>query len=181
MALGFASAIAVGTALLMLPASAAGGGSADLLTALSTATSAVCVTGLVVVDTASHWSGFGEGVILALIQVGGFGIMTLGSLLVVLVGRRLRARAGLLTETEAHHDGFGLDTRTVVLGVVRTSLLVEAGVAILLTSRFAIGYGEEPGRALYLGTFHAVSSLLMTSRRSARWWADSGRAHTSKR
>ncbi len=157
--LGFASAIAVGTALLMLPAAAEGGEPADLLTALFTATSAVCVTGLVVVDTASHWSGFGEGVILALIQVGGFGIMTLGSLLVVLVGRRLRARAGLLTETEAHHDGFGLDTRTVVLGVVRTSLLVEAAVAVLLAGRFAFGYGEDLPRAGYLGVFHAVSSF----------------------
>jgi trk system potassium uptake protein TrkH len=117
------------------------------------------VTGLVVVDTQTHWSTFGEVVILGLIQVGGFGVMTVGSLLVLLVGRRLRARAGMLTETEVHHDGGGLDTRSVVLGVARISILVEAVVAVLLAVRFALGYGEPLPRALYLGVFHAVSAF----------------------
>ena len=91
--LGFAAAVAVGTVLLSLPV-ASSGASADALVALFTATSAVCVTGLVVVDTATAWSPFGQVVILALIQVGGFGIMTLASLLALLVSRRLGCRPG---------------------------------------------------------------------------------------
>lgn len=156
---GFAAAIAVGTILLMLPVATETGLSTGPVTALFTATSAVCVTGLAVVDTSTHWSGFGEVVILGLIQVGGFGVMTVGSLLVLMVGRRLRARAGMLTETEVHHDGGGLDTRSVVLGVARTSLVVEAVVAVALAARFAVGYDEPPSRAVYLGVFHAVSAF----------------------
>ncbi len=90
--LAFAAAVVIGTGLLMLPAAAEDGGATDVLTALFTSTSAVCVTGLAVVDTGTYWSGFGEGVILALIQVGGFGIMTLASLLALLVSGRLRLR-----------------------------------------------------------------------------------------
>lgn len=156
---GFGLAIALGGVLLMLPVATDDGRGADAVTAVFTATSAVCVTGLVVVDTQAHWSTFGELVILGLIQIGGFGVMTVGSLLVVLVGRRLRARAGVLTEAESHHDGFGLDTRSVVLGVARTSLAVEAAVAVLLATRLALGYGESPARAAYLGVFHAVSAF----------------------
>ncbi len=76
---GFASAVAVGTGLLMLPVAKAGPGGAGLVEALFTSTSAVCVTGLVVVDTPGYWTGFGQAVILGLIQVGGFGIMTFAS------------------------------------------------------------------------------------------------------
>jgi Trk-type K+ transport system membrane component len=70
---GFAAAITAGSLLLLLPVARAGEGGASLLEAVFTATSAVCVTGLIVVDTPTYWSGFGEGVILALIQVGGLG------------------------------------------------------------------------------------------------------------
>jgi trk system potassium uptake protein TrkH len=76
---GFALVILAGTALLMLPVARTGPGGTDLVTALFTSTSAVCVTGLVVVDTATHWSVFGEVVILGLIQLGGLGIMTFAS------------------------------------------------------------------------------------------------------
>src|SRR5688500_6247256 len=77
----FAVAVAVGTALLALPISRAGDGGAPGMVAFFTSTSAVCLTGLIVVDTPAYWSPFGEGVILALIQIGGFGILTLASLL----------------------------------------------------------------------------------------------------
>ena len=83
--LGFAALITIGTILLLLPISRAPGMDADLVVALFTATSAVCVTGLVVVDTVSHWSPFGQAVILGLVQVGGFGFMT-GSTLLLLRG-----------------------------------------------------------------------------------------------
>ena len=129
-----------------------------MIVALFTSTSAVCVTGLVVVDTPSYWSTFGEGVILALIQVGGFGIMTLASLLGLLIFRRLGLRSRLTAATETKATGLG-DVATVVKGVVAISLLFEAVVAAMLTLRFAWGYDEEWGQAAYLGVFHAVSAF----------------------
>src|SRR5512146_1706495 len=83
--LGFAGVILAGAGLLTLPIASASGESAGFLTALFTATSAVCVTGLVVVDTATHWSTWGRVVILLLFQVGGFGIMSGATLLGMLV------------------------------------------------------------------------------------------------
>ena len=88
----FAILIAAGTALLMLPFATAAGESTRFLDALFTATSAACVTGLVVFDTASHWSPFGQVVILLLIQLGGFGIMTGSTLLLFLFLRRTTLR-----------------------------------------------------------------------------------------
>lgn len=93
-ATGFAAAVAVGTALLSLPVATRAGQRADLVDALFTATSAVCVTGLVTVDTGSYWSGFGQAVILLLIQAGGLGIMTLATLFTVLLSRRLGPMPG---------------------------------------------------------------------------------------
>lgn len=158
MVVAFALAILIGTALLMLPVAREGEGGAPIIVALFTSTSAVCVTGLVIVDTPSYWSTFGEGVILALIQVGGFGIMTLASLLGLLVFRRLGLRSRLTAATETKATGLG-DVRTVVKGVVAISLLFEAVVAAMLTLRFAWGYDEEWGHAAYLGVFHAVSAF----------------------
>ena len=123
-----------------------------------TATSALCVTGLTVVDTGTHWSALGETVILGLIQVGGIGVMTLASLIVLLIGGRLGVRTSLLSEAEArgHRQ---MSARDVVVGVVRTSLIFEALVASALTARFMIGYGEPPLRALYDGVFHSISAF----------------------
>lgn len=156
--LGFAVAVTVGSAILLLPFATETGRGASVSTALFTATSAVCVTGLVVEDTSSYWSGFGEVAILGLIQVGGFGIMTLASLLGLLVARRLRIRLQLGAQAETKALAVG-DVRRVVLGVLRVSLLFEAAVAAVLTWRFATGYGESWGRATYLGVFHAVSAF----------------------
>ncbi|MAS56868.1 MAG: ATPase [Pimelobacter sp.] len=156
--LGFAGAIAAGTVLLLLPVSRSGDGGATLLESLFTATSAVCVTGLVVVDTPSYWSGFGEAVILGLIQVGGLGIMTLASLLGLLVSRRMGLQARLTAAAETKAVGLG-DVRSVIKGVVAFTLLFEALTALALTLRFWLGYDESPGRALYLGVFHSVSAF----------------------
>ena len=154
----FASAIAVGTLLLLLPLSRAGGGSAPFMTALFTATSAVCVTGLVVVDTPSYWSGFGEAVILGLIQIGGFGIMTMASLLVLLVSRRIGLRTRLTAAAETKSLGIG-DVRGVLTGVLKVTMLFEVVVAVALSLRFALGYDEPLPRAVYHGVFHAVSAF----------------------
>lgn len=155
---GFGLAVLVGTLLLMLPVAQTGIDWTDPVTALFTATSAVCVTGLVVVDTGTYWSTFGEVVILALIQVGGLGTMTLASLLGLAISRKLGLRARVTAATETKAVGLG-DVRGVVLGVARTSLVVEVAVAVVLALRFWAAYDVSPGRAAYLGVFHSVSAF----------------------
>ncbi|MER7173523.1 TrkH family potassium uptake protein [Streptomyces mesophilus] len=156
--MAFAAVIVAGTVLLALPIATEQRAGAGLITALFTSTSAVCVTGLAVVDTGTYWSGFGEGVILALIQVGGFGIMTMASLLALLVAGRLRLRMQLTAQAETKSLGIG-DVRKVLLGVAGTTLIVELAVGAVLALRFRFGYAESIGDAVYLGYFHAVSAF----------------------
>ena len=156
--LGFGAAILVGTALLLIPTSKVGAGGATFLEALFTATSAVCVTGLIVVDTPVYWTGAGQVIILALIQVGGFGIMSFASLLGVLLARRLGLRSRIFAAAETKSVGFG-DVRNILVGVLRITLLVEAVTAVLLAARFLLGYGYGFGEALWLGVFHSVSAF----------------------
>ncbi|WP_276511777.1 potassium transporter TrkG [Paramicrobacterium fandaimingii] len=156
--IAFAVVIAIGTALLMLPVSKAGEGAAAFNDALFTAVSATCVTGLTVVDTATYWSPFGQVVIMLLIQIGGFGVMTFATVLSLIVLRKLSLRIELTVAAEVKTTTLS-DVRTLILGVVGISLVVEIITAILLTTRFAIGYGEPLGRSLWLGTFHAISSF----------------------
>jgi potassium uptake TrkH family protein len=148
----------MGTVLLALPVARAGPGGASFLEALFTSTSAVCVTGLAIVDTPSYWSGFGEAVILALIQVGGFGIMTLASLLGLLVARRLGLRSRLTAQVETKTLGLG-DVRRVLIGVAAFSLAFEAVAGLILMARFTTTYDEPLGEAAYHGVFHAVSAF----------------------
>jgi len=155
---GFAAGLVVGTVLLMLPVARTGPGGATPLEALFTATSALCVTGLAVVDTATYWTPFGQVTILALIQVGGFGIMTLASLLGLLISRRLGLGSRIVAAAETKSVGLG-DVRTVLLGVAKISLTVEAVTALVLTVRFATGYDHPVGTSLWLGVFHAVSAF----------------------
>jgi trk system potassium uptake protein TrkH len=151
-------ATAVGTALLALPVSRRGPGGAGLVEALFTATSSISLTGLAVVDTGSYWTGFGQAVILGLVQVGGLGIMTLTSVLAILLARRLGVRARLNVVAEARSVGVG-DVRRILLGVATASLLIEAAVSLLLTVRFATAYDEPLPRALWLGVFHGVEAF----------------------
>jgi potassium uptake TrkH family protein len=156
--LAFAAAVLVGTLLLLLPVARAGDDGASFLTALFTATSAVCVTGLVVVDTPTYWSPTGQAVIMALIQVGGFGIMALTSLLALLVARRLGLRTRLLAQAETKALRLG-DVRRVLLGVALLSLLFETATALVLTGRLYLSYDYSLGDAVWHGTFHAVSAF----------------------
>jgi len=151
-------AVAAGTELLMLPVAAESGTSSGLVTALFTTVSSVCVTGLVVVDTPTYWSTFGELVILAMIQIGGIGIMTLATLLGLLIARRVGLRLQLTAQAETRAFGLG-EVRNVVLGVLALSVVIELATAIALIARFALFYGEPTGRAVYLGAFHAVSAF----------------------
>ncbi|UFU08459.1 TrkH family potassium uptake protein [Ruania halotolerans] len=160
LALGFAAAIAVGTLLLMLPIAvadpAAGGPSWE--DALFTATSAVCVTGLIVVDTPVYWSGFGQAIIAVLIQIGGLGIMTAASLLAILMARRLGLRSRLVASASVRAVGIG-DVRSVVLGVAKVSIGIEAAVAVILTTRFLVTYEMNGATAVWKGVFTAISAF----------------------
>lgn len=156
--LGFVAAIILGTVVLMLPMSKQGPGGASWLEALFTATSSVCVTGLITVDTPTFWTPFGQVVILCLIQLGGFGVMSFGALLGVLLAGRLGLRARIQVAAETRSSGVG-DVRRVLVGVFRVSLLTEAAIAVLLALRFMIGYHYAPGRAAWEGVFHAVSAF----------------------
>nr|WP_245977234.1 potassium transporter TrkG [Cryobacterium soli] len=157
-ATGFALTVLIGAGLLSLPVAKAGPGGASFAEAIFTATSAVCVTGLTVVDTATYWTPFGQVVILLLIQVGGFGVMTFASVIGLAVVRRLSLRSRVTAASEVRSVGLE-DVKGLVLGVVTISLVIETIVAILLSLRFLIGYGETVGRSVWLGVFHAVSSF----------------------
>jgi trk system potassium uptake protein len=154
----FVVASLLGALLLLIPAATDDPGGTTPLTALFTSTSAVCVTGLVVVDTGTHWSTFGEVVILGLIQIGGFGIMTLSSLLVLLLARRLGLRQRVIAAAETGSLAIG-DVRRLLVGVAKLSLGVEAVAAVALFLRFWAAHDEPLGRAAYLGVFHAVSAF----------------------
>ncbi|WBV41711.1 TrkH family potassium uptake protein [Pseudoroseomonas cervicalis] len=154
----FLLAILLGTALLMLPAASAAGTTTGILVALFTATSAVCVTGLVVVDTATHWSGFGRGVILLLFQLGGFGIMSGATLLGLLVARRLRLGTRLVAQAETRSLALG-DVGAVLRLVLATTLAVESAVALLLAWRLRATLGLGWAEAAWHGLFHAVSAF----------------------
>ncbi|WP_306306824.1 TrkH family potassium uptake protein [Microtetraspora fusca] len=154
----FGSVILVGTLLLRLPIATTSGEPADWGAALFTATSAVCVTGLAIVDTGGHWSGFGEGVIAGLVQVGGFGIMMLATLFTMLVSNRMGLRARLMAQAQTSTLTVA-DARRVVRNVIAFSLVSETIVAVILTGRLMIGYGEPFGEAVYHGVFHAISAF----------------------
>ena len=156
--LAFLAAVAVGTVLLYLPMATPGPQRPPLLAAAFTSVSAVCVTGLTTVDTATFWSPFGQVVIMALIQVGGFGIMTLATLLSILLGGRVGLRSSLVAQTETHALNLG-DVAQVVRRVAVTMLAFEAVFAVVLTLRFRVAYDDEWGTALWHGVFHAVSAF----------------------
>lgn len=156
--LGFLLQVAVGTALLMLPVSRAPGVPADLLTAAFTTVSATCVTGLITVDTATHWSAFGQVVIMALIQTGGFGVMALATLLTLAVRGRLGLRSSLAAQADTHSRSLG-DVRDILGRMVVLVLVIEAVVLVALALRLRLGYGYDWGQALWHGLFHAVSAF----------------------
>lgn len=154
----FLSAIAVGTALLMLPIANTARGGTSFENALFTATSATCVTGLSVVDTPTHWTRFGEMVILVLIQIGGLGIMTLSSLLVVVLSRRLGLRQRVVAAAQSGTLRLG-DVRRLLIAIVKMTLAVETGVTAVLFVRFLTDRNYGVSRSLYLAVFHAVSAF----------------------
>jgi len=158
MAVGFVAVIVVSTGLLMLPVSSADGSATGVITALFTATSATCVTGLAVVDTAEHWSRFGEIVILALIQIGGLGVMPLATMLGIVVARRVGMRMQLAVQAETKSIQFS-DGRGLVLRIMGTSLAIEAIVA-------ACSPSDSGRRTTNPGRGRSISVSFTPSRRS---------------
>ncbi len=155
---GFGLLVLVGTGLLLLPISKAGPGGATFIEAFFTAVSAVCVTGHIIVDTATHWSGFGHVVIMVLIQVGGFGVMTFASIVGIAVVRRLSLASRLNAAAETRSLGLE-DVKSLVLNVLKISLVIEGTVAVILFFWFWLHYGMAPGQAAWIGLFHGVSSF----------------------
>jgi len=156
--LGFLGAIVLGTLFLMLPLASATAESTPFLTAFFTAVSAVCVTGLVVVDTGTYWSFFGQVVILLLFQLGGFGIMTAATLLGLMVNRSLRLKTRLIAQTETHTISGG-DLRATFKIVLFTTLIMEAIASVILVTIYLVRYNASFDVALWHGIFHAISAF----------------------
>lgn len=157
-AVGFIVLILIGTFVLMLPVASADGGVTGFLPSLFTATSAVSLTGLTVEDTAVHWSHFGQFIIIALIQLGGFGVMSLTSLAAMMLTGRLSLRSQLNTLAEGRAQDVAGVRKTLIMTLV-FMVGTEVLVAAILMLRFMFGYGKTFGQALWSGVFHAISAF----------------------
>ena len=151
----FAAVILGGSLLLMLPFSARSGTVTPFNQALFTATSAVCVTGLVVQDTATHWSWFGQAVILSLIQIGGMGVITVAAFFSLLSGRKISLmQRGTMQEAIAAPKVGGIVRLTGF--IIKASLCIEALGAVCMLPVFVRDYGL---RGIWMAVFHSVSAF----------------------
>lgn len=155
-AVGFLGMILIGTLLLMLPISSADGKAAGFLTALFTATSATCVTGLVVVDTYSGWSVFGKVILLALIQTGGLGFMTIGVFVAALMKKNIGLKERGILQESMNTLQIGGIVRLVKKITIGTFIIEGIG-AVLLSIRFIPQMGWIEG--VCNGVFHSISAF----------------------
>ena len=153
--LGFLSLITAGTVLLMLPFSTNGPGGAPFLDALFTATSATCVTGLVVRDTALYWSTFGQAVILLLIQIGGMGVVTMAVAIFIFAGKRISLKQRWVMQESISAPQVGGIVRQTRF-ILKTAAAMEAAGAALLALRFCPSMGWK---GLWYAVFHSVSAF----------------------
>jgi potassium uptake TrkH family protein len=156
-AVGFLVAIVIGTLLLMLPFATTGAGGAPFRVASFTSVSALCVTGLTVVDTAAYWTPAGQAIIALLIQIGGLGIMTGASLILFALSGRIGLRERMRARHERGSVNLG-DVRSVIIAVVVFSLLAELLFALWLSIGFWIE-GAGFGSGLWQGLFHSISGF----------------------
>ncbi|WP_293396742.1 TrkH family potassium uptake protein [Peptoclostridium sp.] len=153
---GFAVTILVGAMLLNLPFASKSGESVGFINALFTATSATCVTGLVVVDTGTYWTNFGKVVIIGLIQVGGLGFMSMATLFSMLIGKKISLRERLIIQESLNQNdlaGLVRLTRHILIG----TFIIEGIGALLLSSVFIPEKGIAKGLAY--GLFHSISAF----------------------
>lgn len=156
LALGFAAIILIGALLLRLPFAASGRTSISFFDALFTATSAACVTGLAVLDTALDFSTFGHAVILLLIQVGGLGFMLFATLVMLFLRKRISLHSRMLMRDSAGIEGLkGVTQAMLRIGVI--TLLVEGTGAVLLMVQFVPEFGW--GKGIWYAVFHSVSAF----------------------
>ncbi len=153
---GFALVILAGALLLTLPAATHNGQGLPFLDALFTATSAVCVTGLVVVDTATTLTLFGEVIVLLLIQIGGLGFMTFATLFAIILGKKITLKERLLLQEALNQISLEGIVR-LAKSVVQISFVIEALGTLILTLRWSFDFGWS--KAFYYGLFHAVSAF----------------------
>ena len=153
--LGFAGVILLGTLLLMLPISSRSGEITSVIDALFTSTSAVCVTGLVVQDTASYWSGFGQFIILTLIQIGGLGVITVAASFVLLSGRKISLmQRSTMQEAIAAPKVGGVVRLTDF--ILKMTFLTEICGALIMMGTFCKNYGSK---GIWMAFFHSVSAF----------------------
>lgn len=155
-ALGFFLIIAIGTVLLMLPIASRDGQSAGFLNALFTATSSTCVTGLVVVDTYTNWTLFGQVVIIGLIQIGGLGFITIGVFFSIFLKRKIGLKERNLIQESMNTLQIGGAVK-LVKKIVRYTIIFESVGALLLMIRFIPKFGWVKG--IWYGIFHSISAF----------------------
>ncbi|CEJ42868.1 TrkH family potassium uptake protein [Umezakia ovalisporum] len=153
--LGFLAVITVGTILLMMPFSTTTGTWNDPIVALFTATSAVCVTGLAVVDTGTDFSFWGQLCILLLAQIGGLGYMTTTTFLILLVGRKFNLRQKIAIQQALDRPGMHGSTQ-VIQSIIATTMVFELTGIFLLIPAFVPDYGWNQG--IWLAIFHSISA-----------------------
>lgn len=154
--LGFAAVILLGAVLLMLPISSKTGTVTPFLECLFTSTSAVCVTGLVVFDTAVHWTVFGQSVILVLIQIGGMGVITVAAAITMAAGKKisLMQRSTMQDAISAPQvGGIVRFTGFILKGIV----IIEALGTVIMVPVFIRDYGF--GEGLWMAVFHSISAF----------------------
>lgn len=156
MALGFAGVIVIGAIILMLPISSASGVRTPFINALFTSTTSVCVTGLIVYDTGTYWSEFGQAVILALIQIGGLGIITVAASFALIAGRRIGLfQRSTMQEAVAAPKISGIVRLTKF--ILRMTFGLEFMGAVIMAPKFISRFGIAKG--LWFSVFHSISAF----------------------
>lgn len=156
LALGFASLILIGSLILNLPIATQSGESIGYINALFTSASAVCVTGLAVVNTGEFWSLFGQVTLIILIQIGGLGFMTMATIGALIIGKKITLKERLIIKEQLNQEtmsGLVRLTKYVIL----STFAIEAIGAILLSTRFIPLYGFKKG--VYFSIFHSISAF----------------------
>lgn len=156
MVLGFGSVILIGALLLMTPLATNSGNSTSFIDCLFTATSAVCVTGLIVVDTSIHWSIFGKVVIILLIQIGGLGFMAISASIAIIFGKKINLRQRILIKEALNQNHLSGSVR-LIMTVIKFTFIIEAVGALILSTVFIPQFGLVKG--IGFSVFHAISGF----------------------
>ena len=156
LALGFLVVILIGAIILTLPISSATRQYTNFLDALFTSTSAVCVTGLVTLDTGTHWSMFGQTIIMLLIEIGGLGFMSFTTLIAIILGKKITLRDRLILQDAM--NTFNIQGLVKMVQYVLTfTITVQLSGALLFSTQFIPKYGI--GKGMFYSLFHSISAF----------------------